>query len=81
MHSEVSVLLRFLAATLAALRLCCGDLPEICLAPGCPPSSSEAGAGAGADSQLLGAESTVASLPPLPSDASLAVATGCAVSV
>lgn len=72
MHREVSVLLRFLAATLAALRLCCGDLPAFCSAPCCPPSSPEAGGGT--DSAFLGGETTRCGTPPPPlSDPSLVV--------
>lgn len=70
MHSEVSVLLRFLAAILAALRLCCGDLPAFGSAPGFPLSSPEVAA----DSALLGGDNTEDGGPPLlASDPSLAV--------
>lgn len=70
------MLLRFLAAILAALRLCCGDLPAFSSAPGCPPSSPEAGGVA--DSALLGGGNAEGGPPPLPSDPSLAVSAACA---
>lgn len=70
------MLLRFLAATFAALRLCCGDLPEFGSSPGCPLSSPEAGGRA--DSVLLGADDTVVRPPLLPSDTSLVVSAACA---
>lgn len=65
MHSEVSVLLRFLPAILALRRLCSGDLLEFISAPGWSPSSPEAGRSAlGGDSAELGA--VLLSEPSLP---------------
>lgn len=66
------MLLRFLAAILAALRLCCGDLPAFSSATGCPLLSSPE-AGGGADSALLGGDNAEGGPPLLPSDPSLAV--------
>lgn len=70
------MLLRFLAAILAALRLCCGDLPAFSSAPGCPLSSPEADGGP--DSALLGGDNVEDGTPPLPSDPSLVVSDACA---
>ena len=70
------MLLRFLAATLTALRLCCGDLPAFNSAPAFPTSSPEAGGGAGP--ALPGAGNAEGGPPPLTSDPSLVVSAACA---